>query len=89
MKALTCSICEKVFSNSQNLQKHNDKAICLRKGFICLRCLSVFTHMSRLTKHQKNIKKCVPCNSVLISKGPNQELIQKKTSDENFFSSEG
>ncbi len=46
------------FSSKQALDKHLNKGVCLKKGYLCLRCFELWRTPSELQRHQLAQRKC-------------------------------
>jgi hypothetical protein len=63
-----CNWCSCYFSSKQALQKHQEKGVCMKKGYICMRCLQLWNTPSELRRHQTSQRKCKQNNYCVLQR---------------------
>lgn len=53
-----CEFCSHTFGSKQRLKGHVDNGACFGKGYLCMRCLSLWRTQSELSRHQASQRKC-------------------------------
>jgi len=54
-----CQLCNKIFNNKSNLNKHLNKKNPCNKIIICLNCNKIFTTQNNLNKHLNKKNRCI------------------------------
>jgi len=75
-----CDWCSGRMSSKQALQKHQDKGVCLKKGYLCLRCLQLWQTPSELQRHQTSQRKCKKKQTCVLQRMDDDsvKVIEKK-----------
>lgn len=62
------------FSSKQAFEKHQTKGVCLKKGYLCMRCLSLWDTPHELYRHQTALRKCKKMVSAIIERDDNDNV---------------
>jgi hypothetical protein len=75
-----CEWCLTEMSSKQALQKHQEKAVCMKKGYICLRCLQLWNTPSELHRHQTSQRRCKKNQTCVLQRSEDDivRVIEKK-----------
>lgn len=80
-----CKWCDAELSSKQALLRHQAKAVCIKTGYVCLRCLNMWQTQSEYHRHKTSNRKCKKRESCTLERLANGAVIAVTEKNEHHI----